>query len=71
MTGEKDNVIYLAFRSENQVEDEMCFLACKYCKNKTFTHTFDQISNWPLVRCAACGQHIGRAGWAGEEEEMA
>ena len=49
-------VVYLKFKSEQLDEDTMAFLACKVCKNKTFTHTFDDMDNFPLVRCAACGR---------------
>ena len=62
------NVIFLKFKSDELVSDEMNFLACKVCRNKTFTHTFVGASNFPLVRCAACGQHIGRVGYADEED---
>lgn len=58
------NVVHLKFRSEQQREDVMGFFACAHCRNKTFTHTFDGDDNFPLVRCAACGNHIGRVGWA-------
>ena len=68
MSSENDNVIFLAYRSEQQEEDTMAFLSCKACRNKTYTHTIDIPGHWPLVRCAACGQHIGRIGWAGEDE---
>ena len=57
-------VVYLKFRSDRLEDDTMAFLACSACRNKTFTHTIDQVDNFPLVRCAACGQHIGRVGYA-------
>lgn len=60
-------VVFLKFRSPEQREDTMAFLACAVCKNKTYTHTIDQVGGFPLVRCAACGQHIGRIGWADNE----
>jgi hypothetical protein len=58
------NVVFLKFRSPQQEDDTMAFLACRACRNKTYTHTVDQPDGWTLVRCAACGQHIGRIGWA-------
>mgnify|MGYP001576579116 CR=1 FL=1 len=64
-------VVYLKFKSEQLDEDTMAFLACKVCKNKTFTHTFDDMDNFPLVRCAACGQHIGRVGYADTKDPEA
>lgn len=57
-------LIYLAYSSPQQVHDQMDFMACKVCRNKTYTHTYVGESGFALVRCAACGQHIGRAGWA-------
>jgi hypothetical protein len=64
---EGGKVIFLAFKSERLQQDEMDFLACKVCRNKTFTHTYVGASKFPLVRCAACGQHIGRVGYADDE----
>ena len=61
-------LIYLAYKSEHQQDDAMDFLACKVCRNKTFTHTYIGESRFPLVRCAACGQHLGRVGWADEAD---
>lgn len=47
----------------------MCFLSCKVCKNKTFTITqMDQ--EFPLLRCAACGQHIDKIGWLHDGETL-
>ena len=65
---DQGKVIYLAFKSEHQVHDHMDFAACKVCRNKTYTHTYVGDSSFPLVRCAACGQHIGRIGWADEPD---
>lgn len=61
---EGGNVVFLKFKSEQQAEDTMAFLACSNCRNKTYTHTIDRPGDYPLVRCAACGSHIGRIGWA-------
>lgn len=46
----------------------MTFLSCKYCKNKTYTMTYDKTDSFPLMRCAACGQHMGRMGWAYDDD---
>lgn len=62
------NVIFLKFKSEHQQVDGMDFLACKVCRNKTFTHVYLGDSSFPTARCAACGQHIGRIGYADEPE---
>lgn len=65
MTGE---VIHLQFKSPHVVEDLMAFLACVACKNKTYTFTFDRPGEFPLMRCACCGAHIGRMGWAHDDD---
>lgn len=57
------NVVHLAFRAETVRDDEMAFIACAHCRNKTYT-LVDQPQDFPLLRCAACGAHIGRMGWA-------
>lgn len=64
-----DNVIHLAFKSPHVEEDMMAFLACKHCKNKTYTLTLDQMENFPLMRCAACSQHMGRMGWYHDDDD--
>ena len=58
-----DNVIHLKFKSPHVEDDMMCFLSCAHCKNKTYTLTEDKVSTFPLMRCAACGKHMGRMGW--------
>lgn len=63
-------VIHLKYRSPEQDEDIMAFLACAHCKNKTYTHTIDKVGYFPLVRCAACGQHIGRLGWVHDDDPL-
>jgi hypothetical protein len=62
------NIIHLAFRSPHVEDGEMTFLSCKYCRNKTYTLTYDKIDDFPLMRCAACGQHMGRMGWAHDDD---
>jgi hypothetical protein len=63
-----DNVIHLSFRSPHVEGGEMMFLSCKYCHNKTYTMTYDRVDDFPLMRCAACGQHMGRMGWAHDDD---
>lgn len=58
------NVVFLKFKSAELAPDMMAFHACKHCRNKTFTLTEDRVGEFPLMRCAACGQHMGRIGWA-------
>ena len=63
-----DNVIHLSFKSPHVDSDTMTFFACKVCRNKTYTLTEDRVGGFPLMRCAACGQHMGRMGWAYDDE---
>lgn len=67
MTGE---VIHLQFRSPHVVDDERAFLACAVCRNKTFLMVQDKVEWFPLMQCAACGQHMGRMGWAHDDDPM-
>lgn len=60
---ENNNVVFLKTYSNEQLPDTITFLCCKHCRNKTYTHTYEQGSEYPLVKCSACGSHIGRIGW--------
>lgn len=62
-----DNVVHLAFRSPHVERDTMAFHSCKVCRNKTFTLVEDRVPGFPLMRCACCGQHVGRMGWANDD----
>lgn len=64
MESDGDNVVFLAFKTEQLADDTMAFQSCVVCRNKTFTVVEDKVGDFPLMRCAACGQHIGRIGWA-------
>lgn len=64
-----DNVIHLKFKSPHTEYGELSMLACKECRNKTYTLTFDAVDTFPLMRCAACGNHAGRMGWYRDDEE--
>jgi hypothetical protein len=64
------NVIHLKFRSPHVDQDMIGYLACSHCKNKTYTLVEDEVDNFPLMRCAACGNHIGRMGWAHDDDPM-
>ena len=60
-----ENVVFLKFSNPEKMEpDTMAFHACSNCRNKTFTLTDDKPGEFPLLRCAACGQHMGRMGFA-------
>lgn len=67
MSGE---VIHLAFKSPHVEEDTMSFLSCVACKNKTYSFVFDRPGDFPLMRCACCGAHIGRMGWAHDDDPV-
>jgi len=62
------NLIYLDFKNGNTTDDMMSFIACGHCHNKTYTLTDDDQSKFALMRCAACGNHIGRIGWVPVDE---
>jgi hypothetical protein len=63
-----DNVIHLKFRSPHVEDDIMSFLACSNCNNKTFTFVIDRPDYFPLMRCACCMNHMGRMGWAHDDD---
>jgi hypothetical protein len=62
-----DNVVFLEFKSPHMADDMMSFVCCGHCRNKTFTLTEDRADSFPLMKCAACGQHMGRMGWAHDD----
>lgn len=57
------DVVFLKFRGPEAEDDAMAFIACRHCRNKTYT-LVDQPGSFPLMRCAACQNHMGRIGWA-------
>lgn len=59
-----DNVVHLAFRNDKIEPDVRDLLACKGCRNKTFTIVYQGAEAFPLVQCPACGCHLGCIGWA-------
>lgn len=67
MSDATGKVIFLAFKSPAMQDDMMAFRACAHCRNKTFTITEDHVGGFPLMRCAACGSHMGRVGWADDD----
>lgn len=65
-----EKVVFLNFQKPETTDpDTMAFIACKSCRNKTYTITEDKPDYFPLIRCAACGCHIGRMGWAPDDAE--
>jgi hypothetical protein len=63
-----ENVIHLAFRSPHVEDDERAMLACKNCRNKTYLLICDKLDTFPLMQCGACGMHMGRMGWAHDDD---
>jgi hypothetical protein len=59
-----DKVVFLAFTNERVEPDGRSLLACKCCRNKTFTLVYEGGAEFPLLQCPACGSHLGRMGWA-------
>ena len=65
-----DNVILLKFKSPHVEEDQRAMFSCRGCHNKTYRMVLDQPAGFPMMECAACGQHIGRMGWAHDEDPV-
>ena len=63
------DVVFLKFRGSEAEDDAMAFIACRHCRNKTYT-LVDQPGSFPLMRCAACQNHMGRIGWADDDERL-
>lgn len=64
-----DNVVFLKFRSPHVEDGERALSTCTNCRNKTFLLVHDRPEGFPLMQCAACGAHIGRMGWAHDDDE--
>lgn len=64
-----ENVIHLSFKSPHTIDDARAFVACRNCHNKTYTLVEDRVGDFPMMQCAACGQHMGRMGWAYDDPE--
>lgn len=58
-------VVFLKFTSDKIQPDGLTFMACSWCRNKTFTVVY-QDDKFPMMKCAACGNNLGRMGWADE-----
>lgn len=65
-----DNVVHLSFKSPHVEDAERGWLACRNCKNKTYLLIEDRPQDFPLMQCAACGQHMGRMGWAHDDDPL-
>lgn len=65
------NVIHLAFNNAAMNDDFGAMLGCSICKNKTWTFVCDRPDGgFPICKCAACGQHAGRIGWAHDDDPV-
>jgi hypothetical protein len=63
-------VVFLAFSNPvKTLTESITFTACKSCRNKTFTLIHDADSTFPRLNCAACGQNMGRMGYAPDEDK--
>lgn len=58
-----ENVVFLSFKGSKLDDEAVTFSACSNCKNKTFMVIYDG-NDYPMMKCAACGMHLGRIGWA-------
>lgn len=63
-------VVELKFRSPHVEDGQRAFLACKECRNKTYLMVDDRPGYFPLMQCAACGMHMGRMGWAHDDDPL-
>lgn len=61
-----EKVVFLAFTNDKSTPSDHDMLACKACRNKTYTARTD-LGQWPELYCAACGSRIGSFGWAEQE----
>ena len=68
LRGSDDRVVFLAFSNPDLEPDDTTMMACKHCRNKTFALAYDKHSGFPMMKCTACGQHMGRVGWASDDE---
>jgi len=62
------NVVFLKFKSPHVEDDQRALLSCKNCRNKTFKLICDKPEGFPLMQCCACDAHMGRMGWAHDDE---
>ncbi len=61
-----DKVVFLAYRNDELKTQTRDFMSCKHCSNKTFVLIYPAQEGFPLLQCAACGNHLGRMGWVND-----
>ena len=61
-----DNVVHLNFKGSNCEEDMLSMMSCSVCHNKTFVVVYIG-EEFPVMKCAACGSHTGKIGWANND----
>jgi hypothetical protein len=59
------NVVFLAYNNDRLEESGPAMLACAICRNKAFS-VLAPDDGFKILKCTACGQHLGRIGWAEE-----
>ena len=65
---ENAKVIFLAHRNETPTAINEV-LVCGGCRNKSWVAEYGvKGSEFPRLRCCACGEAAGYFGWVGEEE---
>jgi len=66
-----DNVVFLKFKSPHVEDDDtLALMSCVFCHNKTFNFIHDKTDDFPMMRRAACGAHMGRMGWAHDDDPL-
>jgi len=63
-----DKVVYLNREPAEGSKEYSGRLACE-CRNKTFVVDYMDEVSFPVIKCASCGQHIGKIGWANKDED--
>lgn len=64
------NVVRLEFKSPHTVDGERAMIACSNCRNKAYILVDDRPGYFPMLQCCACGAHIGRMGWAHDDDPL-
>lgn len=69
MADDSEKVIFLAFDNPKlERETEITLTRCANCKNKTFLLVHHERSDYPMLRCCACGDDVGRIGHVGRDD---